>query len=220
MKREKKKKVMEIWLALSNLIFLVDSYIAFVYARYTRAFIYLAIVFASGSYHLCKSYVNACLFDYTVQRNIDFFFAEFVIPLTAFYLMDFGRLAFLETWLILLTAVVLALIQISGHAGMMVHGAIAVTSASLLIGYWALTCCRRVRYNFLYLFIGIFLTALGVILFTIQETWMDAYWALHSLWHVLVGLGQYFIIITKPPAKRWQNLATRLPVVMSRSYVQ
>lgn len=203
--------IVDIWLVLSNLAFLVPAKRAFEYARYTRAPLFFVINFVSGSYHTCRSYNNLCIFTLETHQKMDFFFAELTIPLSALYLIWFPlKYQWIERLLIIAFALLIYLLQISTDGGeLQVQLIIVALSFGFVFAYWLLI--EVPHYNMIYLQRGIALTALSVGLFGAQGRFMEGYWGIHSSWHVLGALGQDYIIRSRPPASPIASVDSRIP---------
>ena len=101
----------QIFPIISNLAFIPPAIRAAYHGHYTRSAIYALIPFTSGSYHACDAYASACLFSFSFHRQLDFFFAELIIPLSALFLVFWGDWAPVERFLIIGFAVALAILQ-------------------------------------------------------------------------------------------------------------
>lgn len=205
----------DVLLVVSNLVFLVPVIKAarMVCAgdaiRIVWATVYVCIIVASGSYHLCNSFSSTCLFNAATHRAIDFFFAQLVIPLTALFLVYFShRWQWLEWTAIAAFAALLFVLEITVGEGFIIQMILALACFLIVAGYWIGFALYRKRYGrarrarlpyydwdaFL---VGIVLTLLAVSLFATQMQWHSGYWAIHSLWHALGAMGQYFILWIK-----------------------
>lgn len=206
--------VLDLCLVVSNLIFFIPAIRAVKWFRWTRAPIYFLVVFASGSYHTCRSYSNLCIFSYQLHHNLDFFFAELIIPLSALYLIYFPIFyQWIERWLIILFAILIFGLQVYTDGAVVVQLVIVGVSFSLVSVYWIghyVEYKRLPRYNWIMLSRGIFVTMLSVALFTTQGRYVNGYWAGHSVWHVLGALGQDYIIRARPPASPFASVDSRI----------
>lgn len=208
--------ILDTWLVLSNLAFLIPAKRVWEYARYTRAPLYFLIVFFSGSYHTCRSYGNLCIFSFKMHQMLDFFFAELTIPLSALYLIWFPlRYQWVERLLIIAFAILIFVLQVYTDGDLVVQLVIVAISFTLVLAYWIYMryFTRRAAlppYSVVYFERGIALTALSVGLFGTQGRFMEGYWAIHSVWHVLGALGQDYIIRTRPPADPLASVDARI----------
>lgn len=206
--------VLDVFLVLSNLIFFVPAIRAVRMYRWTRAPIYFLIVFASGSYHTCRSYSSLCIFPSQIHHNLDFFFAELIIPLSALYLIYFPVFyQWIERWFIILFAILIFVLQIYTDGAIMVQLVIVAVSFVLVSSYWIWYYSvngRLPRYNWIMLSRGITVTILSVALFTVQGRYMQGYWAIHSIWHILGALGQDYVLRAKPAASPFAAVDRRI----------
>jgi Protein of unknown function (DUF3522) len=184
---------------------------AIYYGRYTRGAIYAAIPFTSGSYHACDAYASACLFGFGFHHQLDFFFAELIIPLSALYLIHWGDWAPVERFLIVAFGLALAILQyLLPTSDFVVQGAVVATALAIVTTYWigyaAVACMQEKRcvaafpaYNWPQLLAFVALATLSIVMFSVQNyvfLWYD--W-IHSLWHCLAAFGQFFLLDAKPP---------------------
>ena len=205
--------IVDIWLVVSNLAFLIPAIRASEYARRTRAALFYLIVIFSGTYHTCRSNGNLCIFTLQQHQLMDFFFAELTIPLTALYLIPFTTAyVWVERWAIIAFAILIFILQLYTEGNIMVQVVIVLISSAVVIGYWVSQRRLPVSYNWVYLQRGLVLTSLSVALFAIQGRYMQGYWAIHSDWHVLGALGQNYILQSRPPANPRLNLDTKIQV--------
>ena len=142
-----------VFLSLSNLSFLLPFAEAIRRGRWTYAFIYVVLVFASGIYHLCYSEAVAwCIFDRATHQNLDFFLSYLLIPLSALYFIDFRRV-FVQRWLMLsfALAIYLLLSQRGSIPAGTIEYALLGASASILLIYWGLWGLRGLRWGYVVL---------------------------------------------------------------------
>lgn len=109
---------------------------AFSYAEYEYGVIYALIPFTSGSFHTCDEY-QVCLFQFTYQRDLDYFFAMFMLPMTGLYIVHWRHIwRPLRNVLLMLFALLLAFTLYWGGGtigGMVLFAAIAV---GIPVVYW------------------------------------------------------------------------------------
>ena len=181
---------------LSNLMLLFPMIRAIQLQRWTRAALYFLVVCASSLFHACIAYYTVCVFPYTTQHHLDFFFAFLQVPLSALYLVDFApHVRWLERWLIILCGVGIFSLQSLGVSFMYIQGIVVGSSFFGLVFYWI--CFPHVWKTFYKLdalTTGILLTLLSCILFASQAQYLGMYWALHSAWHMLGASGQYYLL--------------------------
>lgn len=178
------------------------------YNRILRAFVLFVECFASGLYHLCDSF-DVCAFDFTSHHHLDFFFAQSLIVLAAFYFIEFGfGWAWLEWVLILVGLLTIAVLQITLPGELYVQAGIAIMSAFIVGVYW---CIWGVpKYDMHNMQVGVTLLSLSVILFAVQEKYSPLYWAIHSLWHTCAFIGLDYILRIKHKAYRFESAASRI----------
>lgn len=193
--------LIDIFLVLSNLVFFIPAYRAVKYRRWTRAAIYFSIVFVSGMYHTCRSYSDLCIFNFKVHYDLDLFFAQLCIPLAVLYLIDFPIwYQWVERWLLFVFAFIIFVLQMFTGGALQVQ-LVLIGGSFIVLGAWLLLFKNKnLNYDWVMLERGIILTAMSTSLFTIQDRYMQGFWAVHSLWHVLAAFGQYYILAVKPKA--------------------
>lgn len=201
----------DVLLILSNLAFLIPFSRAVYYRRWTRAAIYFIIVFASGLYHCCDSYSNLCIFEFSTHHNLDFFFAELIIPLSALYLIYFTPGYFwIERWLIILFAIGIFVIQITLPGELYVQAIVSGIALFILVVYWIYFYNHYKRfpyYNWIDFLLFLSFTALSISLFSVQNIWHEGYWAVHSIWHISAAVGQTYLLSTRPITRGWLRYA-------------
>ena len=211
--------VIDILLVLSNLVFFIPAIRAVNYHRWTRAAIYFFIVFISGAYHTCRSYSGLCIFSFKLHYDMDLFFAQLTIPLAVLYLIDFPIwYQWIERWLIMAFAFVVFVLQVCTGGALVVQMALIGISFALVFFYWVLYKDKTIKYDWVMLERGIVLTVMSTSLFTVQDRYMQGFWAVHSIWHVLAAFGQYYILAIKPGApiyaavdRKMSNLIRGIP---------
>lgn len=199
---------------ITNLVFIAPAVRAFLWGRIFRAFHSALVLFSSGSYHVCKAYAWACLFDFQMHKDFDYIVAVLFIPLDAIYFVYFDQAtSYLEWWAVLLSVVVVALITTGFASGFVAHAILAGVVMGGLCVYWLIFYLRNKRfpnYDWRELTLALVLSLFGVALFLIQDFNPDGYWYIHGMWHLFVGLGRFFVIGVKPPVPRWMNMASRI----------
>lgn len=200
------------FLVYSNLVFLLPAIRAASRGLMTR-FVFNALVpFTSGGYHACRT-GTTCIFGlpYPVFHATDFVVAQMAIPLSALYLVHWGAYAWLERIFILgfLTGMILAVVQ--GASSFLAQGIIAGISIGIVLVYWAGYAITSYwdkgrpafpRYDWGALLAGISYTGIAIGLFQLQNRLpMEWYWIIHSAWHIMAALGQWFILAVKEPDK-------------------
>lgn len=199
-----------VFVILSNVTFIIPSIKAAFLHRYTRAILYFLMMLASMFYHIGKAFPWAAVLPPVIARKDDFFFAQWLIFITALYLIYFPpRYEFIERWAIFLTGFGLFLIEVYFNEPFSVQLIIAVISVVVVIIYWCLYAryeylatgkARLPPYNWDMFAYGIAFTALACTLFATQENWPLGYDWVHAVWHTSAALGQYFILCTRDAA--------------------
>ena len=165
---------------------------------------YLGILLASSTYHLCNSFSATCLFEAATHKSIDFFFAQLVIPLSAILVIHVPpKWEALDWWWMIIFATLLFVLEITIGEGFIVQMALALSCFVVVAIYWAgyaiytkekLGHALFPAYDWENFVLAIALTFMAVSLFATQMQWHSGYWAIHSTWHVLGALGQYFLL--------------------------
>jgi len=209
----------DVLLIVSNLAFLVPAVTAvYLYRRVKQdliflvaAAIYVCVLLASATYHSCNSFSATCLFDAATHKGIDFFFAQLVIPLSTVLLIYFpGAWNSIPWWFMVFMAGLLFVLEITVGEGFIVQMSLALACFVVLTVYWIGHAAYTKRstgraamplYNWSDFVMAIMLTFVAISLFSTQMQWHSGYWAIHSDWHVIGALGQYFLLTTKiaPP---------------------
>lgn len=220
------------WLLVAtNAAFILPAIKAAMLHRYTRAVLYFFMIFASSFHHACIGGIN-CVTPADIARKTDFFFAQLLIPVTSLYLIEFPlKYAWLERWLIWGFMAALYFVEVFTNEPMLVQTIVVGVSVFLLIGYWILhgsyearqyqklhgrrpenPCkgCRFPNYSWYSLSLGIWLSMLAMGLFGTQGSWPGGYDWIHSLWHVLAALGQYWILSSRPQGEANAALDARI----------
>lgn len=199
---------------LSNLFFILPAIRAFIWGNFGLAPAFFIVIFTSGSYHVCKSFPDACLFEYQRHLKLDFVLAFVALPLLAFNFIYWPKgYRFWSWWCYLLSFFLVAILVTCIESSFMTQAIIAGLSAIVVFVYWTIFYVRHHRlpnYNWGQLTLGLGLSLLGVSLFQDQNFWPQGYWANHSMWHILVAMGAFFFIGAKKPAPHWLNLAQEM----------
>lgn len=202
-------------LSLSNLAFLIPFVEAIRKYRWTRAFIYFLLVFASGLYHVCFASSAMCIFNHDTHQQLDFFLSYLLIPLSALYFVDFTlEWAFLERWLILTFALVIFLVHpITQHIEYILLG----VSLFIVFFYWIVYFLKNNHfppYQWGYV-CGSILFVLGSFVFFIWQDYIG-YDVSHTIWHILAAFGQFFILRIRKTDKRAHYSALDTRILLAR----
>lgn len=212
---------------LSNLAFLLPFSEAFFYKhRYTRAMLYLGVIVFSSLYHTCNSFSNACVLNANALRQWDYFFAQFTIPATALYVIYFPKgWEALERVLLIVFAVTIAILQSTAGEGLVAQLSICAVAFGLILVYWVGYAVWELSQgkdpdlppydweNFGY---GIALTGLASSLFVVEALNHNMRWSIHSVWHILGALGQFWILKIRAPAPKYAVMDAMIREEMER----
>jgi len=196
-------------MVITNAFFIIPSIKSVTLHRWTRAALYFFMIFASSFYH---SYATGV----SISRKTDFFFAQLLIPVTALYLVQWDkRVYFVERWLIMAFAVALFLVEVFLNEPLWMQLVVAGVSVAVVLVYWVAHVARHgrlPRYDWDNLALGFALSALACTLFVTQTEWHAGRAYVHSLWHTLAALGQYFILCSRDAGERYASLDAPLRV--------
>ena len=229
----------DVLLVVSNLAFLIPGITAcwlYLYSPsprlYRRVLMliaaanYFGILFASSTYHLCNSFSATCLFEAATHKSIDFFFAQLIIPLSAILVIHVPRKwEAVDWWWMVIFAALLFVLEITIGEGFIVQMALALACFAIVAGYWAgyaiytkekLGHALFPAYDWENLVLAVGLTFMAVSLFATQVQWHSGYWAIHSTWHVLGAVGQYFLLGIYLPYKASKTMIVSLEDVVKR----
>jgi len=202
-------KGIDVLTILSNLAFIIPTIGAAKQRRWTRAFVYFLMIWASFTYHLCDSF-DACLFTFNEHHFIDFFFAQFLIFLSGLYFVEYSpKYPYAERFLIITSAIIVVILEITLGGELIVQGAIVGVVLFGILVYWIIRGSVP-KYNMKYLALGVTLTSLSVTLYVYQNILPQSYWSIHSLWHLGGSLGQYYLLFIKRAAPRYMAADSRI----------
>lgn len=197
----------------SNLFLLIPAVTASYLNHRLRSLIYVFMCGFSALYHLCDSF-DICLFSFEFHHNLDFFFAEYLIILGGLYLVEFTtKTQYIEYLLIFSGALVIVILQYTFSGELAVEAGIVTVVFIGIIIYWVIYKYKHGRlpeYNWSNLTLGLALTAGSIMLFSVQNSWHEGYWIVHSLWHTSAALGQHYILLCKKKAPLIQSAASKI----------
>ncbi|XP_076257899.1 post-GPI attachment to proteins factor 6 isoform X2 [Rhynchophorus ferrugineus] len=190
-------------LVLSNIFFLPVTYLAYKRQYYVEAVSYFAIFISSTFYHACDSGENImtfCLFRLSTLQFADFFSALLAIWLTLLAMAD-------------IPTVQLSILQMSGSiliAFFVTLNRYALWIFALPSSVGVLVICiswyfkyRKYKQKFIsttYLYvklpIGVAVVFIGLIIYSLLQT-QSNYKYLHSLWHIIMATGVFFLLPAK-----------------------
>lgn len=199
----------DVLLILSNLAFLIPSTVAIFWNRWTRAVAYFMVVIWSSAYHTCRSYGALCVLPFGTLKNLDFFWADLGIPLTALYLINFKpRYQWIERWLIIAFGMGVFILQIKTDGELLPQAIICGVSLSIVLLYWLIW--EMPTYDWSAIAAGIAFTIVSILMFTTQGAFMLGYWGVHSIWHVLGAFGQTYFLMCKEPASPYAAIDAKI----------
>lgn len=216
--------LIDIFLVLSNLAFLVCAVTAWRRGWGLLAYIYFLIVPVSGSFHLCDSYMGTCIFTFRTHKALDYIIASSVIPIIALFLIYFRRdrgrgdayVPFLKKWLVLTAIFLNAIMVVTIRSTLWAQFIVTGVSLLIVVGYWLVFSPSIANFRDLYdwSFIALGLTMLysSIACFVGQNYYPRQRWILHSLWHLCGAMGNYFILLSRPSVDRQKNLESRIPL--------
>lgn len=202
---------MDVLTIISNGAFILPAVESARRRRWTRFCIYLLVLVNSSIYHTCNSFAGQCAgLPPHVTREMDFFFAQLMIPLTALYVIDFPEeLYWMERVLIILSAFIIFLVEQYFESTLLLQLILTGISLTFILIYWAwyaLNSHHTKRqhsilppYRWPHFAMAIGLTAVASSLFVVEMIMPPFYWAVHSIWHVDAALAQYFLLLIWPP---------------------
>lgn len=217
------------FLIVSNYAFLPTIWRALQFRQYVRAFVFTGSLVSSSIYHLCKPENGVCLLPYHALGNFDFLFAILNMVITALYLVPFDAVYInpttrkyvgrgvtgaklirpsqrhIETLIILSYAFIIAVLLSLGFNGVIAFLVVGVTIVLVVTGatiYNYINWHIRPHFDWLDLIIAGTLLLAGATLFIVQEYMSHhVYWIIHSIWHVLAAVGQFYLL----DSRNWQH---------------
>lgn len=200
---------LDIFTIVSNVFFILAAVQAWLGEIWVLVMLYALIVVNSSMYHACNSFANLCVFPSLTHRMMDFFFAQLIIPATAFTLVLMPKsLRWLQTMSFIGIAFVIFTIQIAVGESIYIQMAISIGSLCAIALYWIIYATRTAAmygkfclppYDWGYLAMGIYCTGTACGLYAAEMQYHRLYWAVHSCWHAIAAYGQVFIIKCRPP---------------------
>jgi hypothetical protein len=196
---------------LSNAFFIIPITKAWEYNKLAAVLVYSFQMFASAAYHTCNSFSGVCFgLSPRLLRDLDFFWAQYLIFLTALKLIDFPTSTKLWRWTppLLMTAAGTLIFFLQRWIGesTLLQFAIAGVSLGGLVLYWIIYAVHRwlqhdrdgrllPPYRWHYLTYGLALSGMASSLYVTEMQDHTAYWAIHSVWHASAAMGQYFLLM-------------------------
>ena len=166
-------------------------------------------------YHLCD-FSNVCVFPFQALRYLDFFFAQMFIVYLSIYIVHWTeKWRWLQWILNFVGAFIIVILQILLPGELYVQAGIVIICFGGIIVYWvayAKTVGRgRIPpYDWTWFTPGLVFLTISVVMFVIQNTADEIYWATHSIWHMTAALGFTYIIKIKPKPPPNTNVARQI----------
>ncbi len=169
---------------------------------------YLLIIVNSSMYHACNSFTAHCVMPSLVHRMLDFFFAQLIIPATAFTLILVPKAwKGAQTMIFISMAFCILLTQLIAGESIFIQGSIAAVSFGMIAIYWTAyashsayttgTFCLP-QYDWGHFGTGIAMTCIACSLYASEMQYHRFYWAIHSCWHCDAAFGQVFLMMCRP----------------------
>ena len=150
---------------------------------------------------MCNSFPSTCFLGATLSRKADFFFAQWLIFVTALYLIIFPlSLAFVERNLIFATGFALFFVEVFYDEPLGIQIAFVILSLGMVVVFWIVNGGFPEEYDWYELLVGATLTGMSTVLFVSQSAWHLGYPWIHPIWHALAALGQYHILCVRDAA--------------------
>lgn len=200
----------DVFTVISNLAFLLPLVKAVQLERIFVAFVYLFQMLDSAAYHTCNSFGGICFgLSPLFWRHSDFFWAQFIPVFSTLNLIRFpskprGWIWVRPTIWVLAGVTIFMLQRWIGESTWLQFGIVGVSLGGLLL-YWAIYAWLQwlrdrdqasllPPYRWNNLAVGLSLSALASSLYVTEMQNHNLYWAIHSVWHVLAALGQYYLL--------------------------
>lgn len=195
----------DVFTILSNLAFLLPFATALELDHIFLAFVYLFQMLDSAAYHTCNSFSGVCFgLSPRFWRDSDFFWAQYIIVVSALNLIRFGNRWTRPVLMVLAGVVIFMLQRWIGESTWLQFGIAGVALLGLVI-YWVVYAFRQwlrdrdqpsllPPYRWRYLALGLLLSGLACSLYVTEMQNHTLYWAIHSVWHVDAALGQHFLL--------------------------
>ncbi|XP_030763329.1 post-GPI attachment to proteins factor 6 [Sitophilus oryzae] len=189
-------------LILSNIFFLPVTYLAYRRRYYVEAVSYFCIFLSSTFYHACdagENILSFCLFRLSTLQFADFFSAVLAIWLTLLAMADLPtvQLSILQ----MAGSIIIAFCVTLNRYALWIF-ALPSSVGVVIIGVSWYLKYRKYRQKFIissYLYvklpIGISVVSVGLIIYGVLQTQAN-YKYLHSLWHIIMAAGVFFLLPT------------------------
>ena len=212
------------YLVISNIAFLLPSLFALASNYYIQSAVYLTISFVSSLYHLCKEdWIDAAgdggycfILNFNQYHGYDMFFAQLTVPISFLYLVSFdaiylkekykntmilGNRKWLETLILYWFAFFNAFLVVSNNEYILTAAVLIISSGLTTALITMITYIKYklvVKFYTVEILLGFFFTFFAMSFMMLQEhVSNDLYWFIHSSWHIIGSIGQFFLIISK-----------------------
>lgn len=195
----------DLFLLLSNVAVVPATLIAVLLKRYASAALITTVAVVSFLYHSCQANFF-CVVNNTVQgerhyylmQKSDEFFVNVAIVWFVLYAIELG--AFLSATVVFSLQGVFLLVLLSGseYSTTILSSTIAVVTFFAFI--YVLMRPKRLAFSIMPSLAALALLASGGTLFVVAgNNGEEKYWLYHSLWHVLLFLSVFFVLLIKTP---------------------
>lgn len=201
----------DIFTVLSNLAFIIPITKAWERDKLATLLVFAFQMVASMAYHSCNSFSGVCFgLSPHLLRDMDFFWAQYLIFLTSLNLILFPVSSKAWRWTppLLMAAAGTIIFFLQRWIGESTYLQFAIAAVSLggLVVYWIIYAVYRWMeydrdgpllppYRWHYLTYGLALSGMASSLYVAEMQNHEMYWAIHSVWHVAAALGQYFLLM-------------------------
>lgn len=200
----------DVFTIISNLAFILPIAEGWRRDKLATVLIYSFQMFSSGAYHSCNSFSDLCFgLPPRLLRDMDFFWAQYLIFLTALNLILFPTGTKFWKWLppLLMAAAGTTIFLLQRWIGESTYLQFGIAAVGLggLLTYWITYGCYRWMevdrdgellppYKWRNLVFGLALSGLASSLYVTEMQSHNMYWSIHSVWHVAAAFGQYFLL--------------------------
>lgn len=156
-------------------------------------------LFASVSYHVCRSNPDVCLLPYSTLSMMDVYFSFGLVPFALLSLIQF-RYFFVEALSVASFYFVslIVILKSTDETIRPIEGVIVLTALLILLAwilYTRFDTGKFPAYEDETLQSALMLACIGILAFQLQQypEFMQYYWIIHSLWHLDITVASYFI---------------------------
>jgi hypothetical protein len=206
---------LDIFTILSNLAFLPAAIQAGINGIWILFCVHLLIIVNSSMYHACNSFAHLCVFPSLVHRYSDFFFAQLILPATAFTLILVPRkYKGVQTVLFITFAFLIFISQRVFGESFVIQVLVAGISLLMIGIYWIIHAVQSFQktgatslppYDWGHFTMAIGLSAVACSLYATEMQYHLFYWGTHSCWHGDAGMGQFFFLLARPSSSSMEE---------------